>query len=269
MADRQHLDQALRLLRRESDAFVATLASLAEDDWNRPTSCPPWTVRQLAAHVVRQVEAYIGAVEAGQRGDLGAVESRETRVQVMNRIAAQEPARIVADFRQSVDQFESWFGALSAEQLDVLGPHSHGPRSAAWFVEQRLAEVAFHRLDLERSLGRQADLDQQTARFLLPMLFELNVPAIVARDKRGGQGSYLLRVRGGPAAAWRLDFAPGALRVSRGGDGAETVLEADPAAFGLLMYGRASLADLERAGRLSVGGDRAAADRFQDLYGGP
>jgi uncharacterized protein (TIGR03083 family) len=270
MSDAEHVRRALQILRRESDALAADLAALAPADWDRPTTCPPWTVRQLAAHVIRQVDSYIGSVETGLRGEAGEPESRELRAQIMNRIASQEPAGIVNEMRQTNDTFERWFGDLSPEQLAVLGPHSHGPRSARWFVDQRLAEVAFHRRDLERSLGADADLDQETARFLLPTLLELNVPAIVRRDKTGGDGTYAVAVRGEPAAAWRLAFAPGALEVTKGpANDVEASFEADPAALALLLYARTSWQDLEAAGRLSASGSRESAERFGSLFKGP
>lgn len=272
MADTARVRQALRLLRRESDRFVADLAALEPPDWDRPTTCPPWTVRQLAAHVARQVESYIGSVQQGLRGEAGQPESREARTRRMNEIAAKEPPAILALLRETNDQFEQWFGALSPEQLDVHGPHSHGPRSAAWFVDQRLAEVAFHRLDLERSLGQAAELDQETARFLLPTLLELNVPAIVARDKTGGSGRYTLAVRDEPGAVWRLAFSPGALDVTTDPPApgeTDAGFTADAAALALLIYGRATWPELERDGRLVVSGDRGAAERFHTLFRGP
>jgi SCP-2 sterol transfer family len=133
----------------------------------------------------------------------------------------------------------------------------------------RLAEMAFHRMDLERSLGRDADLDQETARFLLPMLLELNVPAIVARDKTGGEGAYALTVRGEPGAVWRLAFRPGGLDVTSGAGDADATFEADAAAIARMMYGRVTWQDLERYGRLSVSGSREAAERFHTLFKGP
>jgi uncharacterized protein (TIGR03083 family) len=269
MADAARVREALQLLRRESDAFVADLAALGPADWDRTTTCAPWTVRQLAGHIVRQVGSYTRSVEQALRGEVGAPEARDARTQEMNRIAAQAPAAIIGDLQQTNDQFERWFGALTPEQLDATGPHSHGPRSAAWFVDMRLAEVAFHRLDLERSLDRPADLDAATARHLLPTLLELNVPAVVRRDKTGGEGTYGLAVRGEPGAAWRLAFSPGALDVTRGSGDAAATFEADPAALALLIYGRASWPELEQAGRLSVSGSRAAAERFHTLFRGP
>lgn len=269
MTEKHHVGEGLRLLRRESDAFAATLSELEPADWDRPTSCPTWTVRQLAAHVIRQVDSYIGSIEQGLRGEFGEPESREARTQRMNEIAAQEPARILADWRDTVDRFEAWFGGLGDEQLRVQGPHSHGPRSASWFVEMRLAEVAFHRFDLDRSLGRPADLDRETARFLLPMLVELNMPSVVRRDRTGGEGRYALEMHGEAGAAWLLTFSPGALTVTRDVTTAEASFEADPAALALLVYGRARWPDLERDGRLAVRGSREAAARFHDLFRGP
>src|SRR3954447_16039955 len=173
MPDAGHVRDALQLLRRESDHFVADLAALGTADWDRPTTCPPWTIRQLAGHVVRQVGSYVRRVEQALSGQPGEPESRDARAQEMNRIAALDPPAILGELRETNDRFETFFGALTPDQLGALGPHSHGPRSAAWFVDMRLAEVAFHRLDLERSLGQQTDLDQQTARALLPMLLEM------------------------------------------------------------------------------------------------
>src|SRR5581483_8819895 len=145
MADAARVREALQLLRRESDAFVADLAALGPADWDRPTTCPPWTVRQLAAHVVRQVDSYINSVQQALDGKPGEPESREARAQIMNRVAGREPAAILDELRQTNDRFEQWFGALTPDQLTVAGPHSHGPRTAVWFADQRLAEVAFHR----------------------------------------------------------------------------------------------------------------------------
>src|SRR4051794_28753560 len=113
MADAARVREALQLLRRESDGFVADLAALAPADWDRPTNCPPWTVRQLAGHIGRQVGSYRRSVEQALRGEVGEPESRESRAQEMNRIAGQEPPGILNELRQTNDEFEQYFGALT------------------------------------------------------------------------------------------------------------------------------------------------------------
>jgi len=269
MADLARVHEGLRLHRREGDLFVAELAALDPAQWNVPTNCPPWLVRTLAAHVARQVDSYIGNIEPGLRGARVEPESRQARTDRMNEIAAWEPAAILRMLGETNEHFIRWFGGLTPEQLDSVGPHSHGPRTAAWFIDMRLAEIAFHRLDLAQSLGQEADLDQGTARHLLPMLLEQNVPAVVNRDKTGGDGTFTLAVRGEPPAVWHLAFRPGGLTVTPGGANSDTGFEGDAAALARLVYGRATWADLEQAGRLTVSGSREAAERFHSLFKGP
>jgi uncharacterized protein (TIGR03083 family) len=265
-----HSAEALRLLNGENESFCAEVAALAASDWDRPTNCPPWSVRQLVAHLVRGAENYLLTLQRALAGEPGEPESRESRTARMNHIAAQEPPAIVADTRAIIDRFQRKFGALSAQQLDALGAHSHGPRPASWFIDQRLAEVAFHHWDLQRSLDRPAGIDQATAAFLLPMLLEQNFPAIVARDGTGGHGRYGLTVRGEPALSWQIDFGVASAKVARGGAAVCPVtFEADAATLGLLIYGRESLSELERAGRLAIRGDPDAAARFESLFRGP
>lgn len=269
MADLARVREGLRLHAREGDLFVADLEALTPAQWELPTNCPPWLVRTLAAHVARQVESYIGNIEPGLRGETVEPESREKRTNRMNEIAAWEPPAITAMLRETNAHFNTWFGSLTPEQLDIVGPHSHGPRTAAWFIDMRLSEIAFHRMDLEGSLGREANLEVETARHLLPMLLELNVPAVVNRDKTGGEGAYVIAVRGEPAVVWQLAFSPGALTVNPGVADGDTRFEGDAATLAQLVYGRATWQQLEAAGRLTISGDQAAANRFHSLFKGP
>jgi uncharacterized protein (TIGR03083 family) len=215
-------------------------------------------------------ERYLTAIEKALAGEPALPEPRAARVVRMNEIADQPPARIMSDFRALTELFEAFFGGLGDDQLGVLAAHSHGPRGPVWFVEQRLTEVAFHHWDVNTALGRPAELATETLRFLLPMLMETNFPAVLARDKRGGQGSYHLTARGEPDLAWQLDFTPGAVTVRRGGPSAGAArIEAEAATLALLMIKRYSLPELQATGRLTFSGAGAEAERFGELFGGP
>jgi uncharacterized protein (TIGR03083 family) len=48
--------EAIPILTAELEAFLAVLRSLNADDWAKPTDCPGWTVREVAAHVIGQWE---------------------------------------------------------------------------------------------------------------------------------------------------------------------------------------------------------------------
>jgi uncharacterized protein (TIGR03083 family) len=45
-------DVAMRLAADEYTRFLDLLRSLDDDDWSRPTECPPWDVRAVAGHTV-------------------------------------------------------------------------------------------------------------------------------------------------------------------------------------------------------------------------
>lgn len=45
-------DVAMRLAATEYDRVLTLLTSLSPEDWTRPSGCPPWDVRALAAHMV-------------------------------------------------------------------------------------------------------------------------------------------------------------------------------------------------------------------------
>jgi len=40
------------LFGRQHDAFLSLLQDLTDDDWSRPTACPGWSVKDIAAHVL-------------------------------------------------------------------------------------------------------------------------------------------------------------------------------------------------------------------------
>ena len=50
-------DQALTLAAEELRRYTQLLASLDEDQWSLPTECAPWTVRDMAAHVLGNHDA--------------------------------------------------------------------------------------------------------------------------------------------------------------------------------------------------------------------
>jgi uncharacterized protein (TIGR03083 family) len=49
--------------RTEYHRFAALLDGLADEDWARPTVCPPWDVRRLVAHVLGATEANASPAE--------------------------------------------------------------------------------------------------------------------------------------------------------------------------------------------------------------
>jgi uncharacterized protein (TIGR03083 family) len=264
-----HVEASLRRGRAESEALATELEQLARSDWDRISACPDWTVRVLIGHTIRSADSYVRAIERGLRGDM-TDEPLEERVRRQEAIAAQAPARIVADLREIATRFDRTTRDLMPDRLETLGRHSFGPRTAAWFADQRLIEVAFHRLDLHATFGRRLDLDPETGAVLLPMILDMNLPSIMARDRPCGEGTFRLVATGDHPASWTVVAHPIDFGTRRdGGEPVGVTIEADPAALAMLVYGRRTVEELEREGRLRIDGDRAQALRWGEIFRTP
>jgi uncharacterized protein (TIGR03083 family) len=99
-------DTAMRLAATEYDRFLALLRSLTADDWTKPTDCPGWDVRMMAAHLLGMVEMAASLREQRRQNKAVAARLEQhgglfidalTGLQVDER-RAMSPAEIVARF---------------------------------------------------------------------------------------------------------------------------------------------------------------------------
>jgi uncharacterized protein (TIGR03083 family) len=267
MAAHPEVDESLRQIRVLARQVQDDFASLPDEAWDAPSNCSPWPVRRLAAHLVENAEFVHRNVEAGVAGQTEPVLTTEQRQERLRELAAA-PAQMAAALADLTAAFETLVERLDADQLEAICYHPAGNRSARWYAQQRLAEIAMHRWDLQRSLGREAELDEAVAAFLLPMLLESNLPRTYRRGPRG-EGRFRLTVAGSPSQSWLLAASPEELRVERGGGEAEVTITAPAALLALLIYGRANLAEAEGAGLARVDGSRARAEQFHTIFPGP
>jgi DNA-binding HxlR family transcriptional regulator len=66
---------------------------------------------------------------------------------------------------------------------------------------------------------------------------------------------------------FRIEVADHEIAVARGGaDQADATIDTDPGTFDALLWGGRSLADAQRSGSLTIEGDKAAVQRFVQLF---
>ena len=268
MAAHAEVDTSIRLIRAETQRLRDTLSSLPAEAWDTPSNCAPWPVRRLVAHIVNNAEFIQQNVERGAAGILEPGIAPEERAKRVQYITDAPPAEVVAILDQTSTDLEAVLERLSPEQLEAICYHPAGNRSARWYAQQRLAEIAFHQWDLLHSLGRDATLDPAVASFLLPMLLESNLPRIYQRGPKG-EGRFRLVAQDAPDQRWLMVARPEALEVQRGDGAADVTITAPLGTLALLIYGRASLSEEEQRGRARVEGDRALAERFHTIFPGP
>jgi hypothetical protein len=163
-------DEILNALEEALEALEATLASLPERDWARPTllepatpDTPPWTVLELAAHMDVFMGIALGLMAEPQDGPPGLdgasfciASSDGSQGAVLYRYMAdhaqgQTPGTMLeavhGTFKQSLE-------SARAHAPDTVGPAFYGLIRLDEFLTTRVAEAVVHGLDLTDALGR-------------------------------------------------------------------------------------------------------------------
>ena len=248
---------AIRAISGELSQQIAAIPSV---DWEGPTNCPPWTIRELATHMVTSGQGFVASVRNGLAGS--------TEPLTRSTLEATDPQTLARALDLVTEEFVSLYEGLADEQLETVCFHRRGNRSVRWYAAHRLAELAFHRWDLETSLGGRPILDRGVARLLLPMLLESNVPRTYAAGlsaERGRGERYLLQVPDEPDLQWTVKIDPDALSVTPGRGNVDATISAPAGALALLVYGRATLEDP----RIRAEGDPEVLRRFQRVFPRP
>ena len=140
-------DQAA-LHRRAVEEFDARVRAVGDDQWELPTPCSDWSVRQLVNHLVYEDRwtvplmegSTIAAVGDRYEGDLLGDDPKGAWAES----SAEAVAAVQAD------------GAL-ARMVDL----SSGPTPAGEYVSQLLADHLIHAWDLARAVGADDRLDPE------------------------------------------------------------------------------------------------------------
>lgn len=160
--------------RAECARLTGVLHELDEADLDLPTDCPPWTVRELIAHVRTGAGrlADMLAAPAPPRAEVDAAgyfgASKFTapvdaeRIAGGRRDARQVPsAALPAEFERAWQAADAAVAAAPPERV-VRTRHGDAMRLTE-FLRTRVVEVGVHGLDLAAALGRPPWLTPQAA----------------------------------------------------------------------------------------------------------
>jgi uncharacterized protein (TIGR03083 family) len=159
--------EAACLARAEYERFLEMLRGLDRDVWERPTDCTRWTVKDVAAHIVGETEAFASPREFVHqwrlaprvRREIGAHELIDgvNEVQVRER-RTLSPAQLIERMADSTEAAARLRERLPrpVRAVPVTFP-AVGRRSVGYLVDLVITrDVWMHRVDISRAAG--ADL---------------------------------------------------------------------------------------------------------------
>ena len=138
----------LTLLAYSEDLLREVVRGLAEDELERDSNCPPWTIRRLASHALKNQLFWAGSV-AGE--DLMALEESMGAVPYdgdLGALADEATARAVELWNRD--------GIMTAEHTTPFGL-----LPGAVVVNFAIVDAAAHAWDVSASLGRAVDFTSE------------------------------------------------------------------------------------------------------------
>ncbi|WP_234540142.1 maleylpyruvate isomerase N-terminal domain-containing protein [Streptomyces shenzhenensis] len=175
--------RVLEAFRLEAGELSQAVAGLSEAEWDRPTRCEPWSVRELLGHV-RVVIAWLPQMLDGPAPDKAEVSAAEyyrpdDRFSPQTNAArlglAQDHAAGHASGAALAEGFAATWQQVDRmcrdEAEDRVVRTRHGDAMLlSEFLLTRVVEIAVHGLDLSDALGREPWLTTEAGAAVLELL---------------------------------------------------------------------------------------------------
>ena len=258
-------DVARTYARTASDGFADTaqyLRSLPDEDWEGPTGCTEWTVRDLAGHIVGEAVWFPNLVEGVTKGgDLLPMELYEA-------MKSYPRDRIAHDIEDAAQDLWAAIDEASTDQLNqpVDMGFTQIPIWRATFVSAN--EAVVHNWDARAGLDPSATIRPEWAVVMSRGMNEF-APLVASREGiSDAPGTYLLKVGDGvgPVTITARDRK---LTVEFGSAGTPDVtLDLTADQFVRLIEGRLKIGDALERGDITVEGDKARAAALNEIFRG-
>lgn len=220
-------------LDRAGERVAALLRSAP--DGEAKVSGLDWTLADLGAHLVNEAERFerFGRGVTQPLVDVALVNAEEIAT-----VAERDPSRLAERFASSHAAFMS---IARQHRPDDAYTWFETPMTWAEAGGIYLGELSIHAVDLARTFGSKARIARDDALLVAYGLLRLLPMFVDPVQAKGFTATYKLKLRGG--APLLLSFADGALTITparREADASDCTISADPEAFLLVGYGRAS-----------------------------
>jgi len=254
-------------LMEQAFSSVDELCGMFDDgDWDLPTDCPGWSVKDSLSHLVSYEAAAIGRPPAPALADRARFPWVKDEIQAGNEREVEwrrgrSGAEVLAEYREVVAERLAQLRGLDQTTRMTESDTPIGLKDIPWvkFLPVRVSDFFFHEQDMRRATGKPGHLNGAVGLTVFERMATISMPRF---------SKWLSAVRDGEAVAFNV-AAPGRSFAITVVDGKGQTIDAatDPnvtittdfEAFLLLIGGRRPPAELIAAGRVSVDGDDEVA----------
>ncbi|MDT0307118.1 maleylpyruvate isomerase family mycothiol-dependent enzyme [Streptomyces sp. DSM 44917] len=262
----QSLQPSIDAWTQSIEAISELVSSLVDGEWNRPTECPGWSVRDVVSHVIGGECEALGdprPIHTLPR-DLYHVTDETTRyleVQVDVRRHHTGP-EMTSELEYTIIRRSRQLRNERRKPEDVISYPLYGKTTLADFLQARVFDVWTHEQDVRRALRRPGNLDSPAAHIARDVLLT-RLAKVIAEDAGAPRRSAFVFDVHGP-----VEF----LRTVRVNDEGQGSVDSSPSlgplvtftldweTFARLVSGR--VRGRRVADRLKIEGDADVAERI-------
>ncbi len=199
--------------------LVDVLAGLDDDQWQHPTRCEGWSVRDVVVHLDTTNAFWGFSLSQGLRGEpsqlLAAFDPVASPAQMVRDAAALDPHEVLARYTASSVRLAGLIDGLDADAWQVTAEAPPGHLAASAVIHHALWDSWIHERDICLPLGLPAPEEPEEVRCALRYAAALS-PGFAVVQGTGRRGRLAIRATD-PTVA--LDVAVGPDRVVVGEPG--------------------------------------------------
>ena len=157
-------DEVLALAEEAIARELAVLDDLAPEEWDRPTACPAWTVRQVVVHQVACAQAFLSPVEGARQQLAGRRLARSEGLPPLDAFMqagqrardAWTPAEARTRAEEVLPRFARYRRRFPEPLRSLVTVPTNGPRVRLGHLFDRVInrDVWMHRIDVCDATGR-------------------------------------------------------------------------------------------------------------------
>ena len=241
-------------------SIVVACRELDEEQWDRPTDCPGWTVKDQVSHLIGIEQALLGQPSPPPLSDVPAHvlnpfgEMNEAWVEARRGVLGPE---VLAEFVATTNRRIDALTAMDRDQFDTVGWSPVGDVPYREFMVTRILDCWAHEQDIRKALDRPGGRNGAGERVVLDRC-ERTMPYVVGKRVAPPGGTSVLFVVTGVMGR-RLLVAVDGGRASPQAlppvDPPSVTLTMDQEAFWRRCFGRVTPEELTASGSVSVDGD--------------